>query len=61
MILDDFKTALDRLSARWLARQGIHEFHTPGAQSFNILPIPTVRLSPDVSSVLRFQITPDLY
>ncbi|KAB8224279.1 hypothetical protein BDV33DRAFT_188256 [Aspergillus novoparasiticus] len=27
-ILDDFKTALDKLSARWCARQGIHEFHT---------------------------------
>ncbi|CEJ59671.1 hypothetical protein PMG11_08285 [Penicillium brasilianum] len=28
VILDDFKTALDRLSARWLARQGIEGFHT---------------------------------
>jgi hypothetical protein len=30
IILDDFKTALDKLSARWLARQGFHGAHTLG-------------------------------
>jgi hypothetical protein len=30
VILDDFKTALDKLSAKWLVRQGIHGVHTLG-------------------------------
>jgi hypothetical protein len=30
IILDDFKTALDKLSAKWLVRQGIHGVHTLG-------------------------------
>jgi hypothetical protein len=28
IILDDFKTALDKLSARWLARHGMGLVHT---------------------------------
>lgn len=61
VILDDFKTALDKLSARWLARQGIHEFHTLGRHLFTLPPIPFMRPCLDVSSILRFQKPPDLH
>lgn len=34
IILDDFKTALDKLSARWMMRQGIQGVHSLGKYYF---------------------------